>query len=92
MTARYIPAGPPLVDDRDGSIRMAWECPAPAAIADTVTTNPDAWHCAVEPGARPRAVWWQTDWAARIGGPARKVRQTRTVGPWTNDVNEGAHP
>jgi hypothetical protein len=88
VTARYVPAGPPLLDDRDGTVRMAWECPTPLDV--TAAGGPDGWHCAVEPGARPRAVWWQTDWAARIGGPARKVRQTRTVGPWTTVPDEQA--
>lgn len=87
MTARYIAAGPPVLDD---TWRYAWECPVPTAVLEQ--GGPDGWHCAYEGRFRglDRAYWWRTDYSAGISGPARRVRQTRTVGPWTLAADDGA--
>lgn len=86
MTARYIAAGPPVLDD---TWRHAWECPVPTAVLDQ--GGPGGWHCAFDgTERRPRARWWRTDYSAAVTGPARRVRQTRTVGPWTLAADDGA--
>jgi hypothetical protein len=79
MTVRYVAAGPPIIGN--GTHRYAWECPVPAAVVDA--GGPDGWHVAFDgTDKRPRARWWRRDYAAGHTGPARKVMQTRTVGPW----------
>lgn len=79
---RHLTAPPRVLDD---CVRWAWECPAPAGVEG------DGWHvCVDKPAGRSaRARWWggpdRVPHADGIEGPARKVLQTREVGPWRND-------